>query len=117
MPGRVARSWLAVVFLILAPPSFAQERADSNTETAELIGAPVFAADGAEVGEVVDLSFDDEGQPQRLKMKAAAHLGLGARTIEVPQGAFIALRGAVVLDMPAAAVQVLPELTERNQED
>jgi len=84
---------------------------------AELIGAPVFAADGPEIGEVADISFDDEGRPQRLRIVAAAILGLGARTSEIPRGSFTALRGAVVLDLPADAVKTLPELPEAPGDD
>jgi len=81
---------------------------------AELTGAPVFAWDGSEVGKVSDVLFDKEGQPLRLRMKGAANLGLGERTIEVPKGAFILLRGkgevgAFVdgfLNLPLAAVIV-----------
>jgi PRC-barrel domain len=79
---------------------------------ADLIGAPVFCTDGSEVGEVADILFNEENEPTGLKMKAASHLGLGARIINVPRGAFIAMRGAVVLEMPASAVHALPELSE-----
>jgi len=51
---------------------------------------------------VADVAFDEEGQPERLRMTTDAKLGLGARTLEIPQGAFMVLRGAVVLDLPAA---------------
>jgi len=80
--------------------------------TANLIGAPVFSTDGSAVGEVADIFFNEENEPTGLKMKAAAHLGLGTRIINVPKGAFIVLRGAVVLEMPAGAVPALPELSE-----
>ena len=80
--------------------------------TADLIGAPVFATDGSEVGEVADIFFNEENEATGLKMKTAAHLGLGTRIIEVPKGAFVVLRGAVVLEMPAGAVQTLPDLNE-----
>jgi len=80
--------------------------------TADLIGAPVFATDGSEVGEVSDIFLNEANEPTGLKMKTAAHLGLGARIIKVPKGAFVVLRGAVVLEMPAGAVQTLPDLNE-----
>ena len=83
---------------------------------AELMGAPVFGADGAQVGEVADISFDEEGQARRLKIKTGAMLGLGERTLEIPRGAFTALRGAVVLDLPAEAVQALPQPAELEDE-
>ena len=85
--------------------------------TADLIGAPVFATDGAAVGEVADIFFNEENEPTGLKMKAAAHLGLGTRIINVPKGAFIVLRGAVVLEMPAETVPALPELSEPNEDN
>jgi hypothetical protein len=83
---------------------------------AELIGAPVFAADGPEIGQVADVSFDDEGRPQQLRMTTGAVLGFGVRTIEIPKGAFTALRGAVVLDLPIEAVQSLPAQPEQSDE-
>jgi sporulation protein YlmC with PRC-barrel domain len=84
--------------------------------TANLIGAPVFSTDGSEVGEVADIFFNEENEPTGLKMKAAAHLGLGTRIINVPKGAFVVLRGAVVLEMPADAVQALPDLSEPSDD-
>jgi len=84
--------------------------------TADLIGAPVFSTDGSAVGEVADIFFNEENEPTGLKMKAAAHLGLGTRIINVPKGAFIVLRGAVVLEMPAGAVPALPELSEPSDD-
>ena len=83
---------------------------------AELMGAPVFGADGAQVGEVADISFDEEGQARRLKVKTGALLGLGERTLEIPRGAFTVLRGAVVLDLTAEAVQALPQPAELEDE-
>src|SRR6266700_2721306 len=107
---------LAVFFLSVAAIGHAEEPGKADLEAAEmvaeLIGAPVFAKDGAEVGEVADISFNDELQPDRLRMTTGAALGLGTRTLEVPKGAFIALRGAVVLEVPAEAVAMFAELAE-----
>jgi sporulation protein YlmC with PRC-barrel domain len=86
-------------------------------EMAELFGAPVFAWDGAEVGKVLDVLFDHEGQPLRLRMTGAANLGLGERTIEVPKGTFILLRGAAVLELPSEAVEALPEIYDGASEE
>ena len=86
-------------------------------EMAELTGAPVFAWDGLEVGKVADVLFDNEGQPLRLRMIGAANLGLGERTIEVPKGTFILLRGAAVLELPSEAVEALPEINENANEE
>jgi PRC-barrel domain len=111
---------LVAACLSVAAVSHAQTPGKVDLEAAEvaaeLIGAPVLSADGVDIGEVVDVMFDDEGRPARLRMNAAAHLGLGTRRIEIPRGAFIVLRGAVVLELPAEAVQALPELAESRDE-
>jgi sporulation protein YlmC with PRC-barrel domain len=89
---------------------------ESAELAAELIGAPVLAGSGEQVGEVADLSFDDEGQPLAIRVKTAAHLGLGVRRVQIPKGAFIALRGAIVLQIPAEALGALTEVTEPDDE-
>jgi sporulation protein YlmC with PRC-barrel domain len=113
--------WLIALSLGLAVPCQAQSAGDVDAAVAEiraeLLGASVYASDGPEVGTVTDIDFDDEGEPRRLRMTVAASLGLGARTIEVPANAFIVLRRAVVLDMPADAVESLPEFTGRNGDE
>jgi sporulation protein YlmC with PRC-barrel domain len=82
----------------------------------ELIGAPVFSKDGTEVGQVADIAFDDKLQPHSLRMTTGRHLGLGARTIEIPKGSFMPVRGAVILDVPAEAVAAFAELAPPSEE-
>jgi sporulation protein YlmC with PRC-barrel domain len=77
-----------------------------------IIGAPVLATDGLEVGEVADIKFDEKLQPHSLRIKTANMLGLGVRTLHVPQDAFIALRGAIALRVPSEAVPSFEEITE-----
>jgi len=89
---------------------------ETGDVAAELIGAPVFAVDGTEVGEVADIAFDDEGSPLRLRMTTSGVLGLGTRTVEIPPGAFLTLRGAPVVEFSAEAVRTLPPLTELDDE-
>lgn len=76
---------------------------------AELIGAPVFAAGGREIGNVADISFDDQGRPKRLLVATEANIGLGTRTVNIPRGSFMVLRGAVVLDWTPEQVRQLPD--------
>jgi len=83
---------------------------------AELVRAPVFAADGTQVGDVADVSLDEEGRPTRLRITTGARLGFGMRTVEINPGLFTTLRGAVMVDLPAQAVEALPDLAERGQE-
>ena len=75
----------------------------------ELIGAPVYSTDGHEVGTVADIALDEDKQFVALLMKTSRSLGFGERTVRVPGSAFIALRGSVVLDLPAQSMDVLVE--------
>jgi hypothetical protein len=78
--------------------------------TAELIGAPVFAVDGSEVGQVHDVAFDDELRPARLRMTTKPVLGSDIRIIDLPNGSFTVLRGAVLVHLPQAAVRAWSEV-------
>ena len=75
----------------------------------ELIGAPVYSTDGQEVGTVADIALDEDKQFDALLMNTSRNLGFGERIVQVPGGAFIALRGSVVLDLPAQSMDVLVE--------
>lgn len=75
----------------------------------ELIGAPVYSMEGHEVGTVTDIALDEDQLFSALLMKTSRSLGFGERTVRVPGSAFIALRGSVVLDLPAQGVDALVE--------
>ena len=112
---------LTIAAVVPAVVANAQEPGKVDIEAAEmvaaLIGAPVFAKDGAEVGRVADIAFDGELQPKALRMITAAHMGLGTRTLIIPKGSFIALDGAIVLDVPAEAVSAFAELAEPSDKE
>ena len=107
-------SQITAVLIAALVPCGAEMPGKVDVEAAELaaefIGAPVLARDGEQVGKVADLSFDDEGQSLALRMRISLHLGLGTRTIQVPNGAFFVLRGLVMLEIPTEAVQSLAEI-------
>ena len=105
---------LAVATLLsLVSVCYAQMPGKANLEGAEaaarLIGAPVLATDGMEVGKLADVMFNEEGTPTRIRIDAASHLGLGTRRVEIPKGAFTMSIGRVVLELPADTVLTLPE--------
>jgi len=75
----------------------------------ELIGAAVYSADGHEVGTVANIALDEDKLFDALLMKTSSSLGFGERTVRIPGSAFIALRGSVVLDLPAQSMDVLVE--------
>ena len=117
------RQFFLIVFVALltgVPSTQAQTPGKVDLETAEmiaeLIGAPIFARDGARVGEVSDIAFDEDGRPHRLRMVTDAPLGLGVRVLLIPKGAFTTVRGAVVLDVPAEMVAAFAELAEPAEE-
>lgn len=115
-----SKSILMAAFLALGASAAWGQAGKIDVEAAELaaelMGRPVFAMDGPEVGTVVDLQFDESGLPKRLRMTTGQQLGLGQRTLEIPSDAFMTLRGAVVLDFPANEVGFLPEAQDGDEE-
>ena len=79
-----------------------------------LIGAPVFAADDEAVGQVFEVVIDESAQPLALRISTGALIGFGARTVEVPKGAFRIDGSRVVVDMSAEAVSLLPGRFEQS---
>ncbi|MET0192041.1 MAG: PRC-barrel domain-containing protein [Hyphomicrobiaceae bacterium] len=73
----------------------------------EIMGATVYAADGHEVGKVVDVSVSNDGEIGTVRFKTGAFLGFGEHVLDVPKGDYTALRGAVVLDVPAESLESL----------
>ncbi len=73
----------------------------------ELLGAPVFV-DGKEIGEALEISVADDGRVTKIRIATSAALGLGARNVEMRDGTFIVLRGAVVLGLPET-VETAPD--------
>ncbi len=93
-----------LALLVLLPVRLAGEVESEGGETVSLlIGAPVFSADGLEIGVVSDVATDDAGAPERIRFTAAGTLGT-ASALELPLEAFSLLRGAVVIDLPAEAI-------------
>jgi hypothetical protein len=82
----------------------------------EIVGAPVSDSLGNEIGDVADISLDEDGQPDRLRNRTSTILGFGERTVEVSKDAFMLLRGRVVWDMQADDLRSLPEVGEQIDE-
>jgi sporulation protein YlmC with PRC-barrel domain len=77
----------------------------------ELIGASVYSAEGSEVGTVAAVTVGQDGHINEIRFTTSSRLGLGERTVTVRQDSFIALRGAIVLDLSAEEVDALPVQT------
>ena len=98
----------------LVTSSLAQA-ADQGDPHARLIGTTVMAEDGAAIGEVTDVKLDDGGRPIAVRMRAGVRLGFGARTIELPRRSFTIVRGAVVVNLPREAVEMLVSLDKDTE--
>ena len=105
-------------FMLAMSPVQAQapEEQDATPLHTEMLGAPVYAADGVLIGQVADISYDEEEQPNRIRMTSGVVLGIGQRTFEIPAGLFTVLRGAVVIDLPAESIETLPEMVDQEIE-
>ena len=73
-----------------------------------LIGASVYPAEGSEVGTVAAVTVGQDGHINEIRFTTSSRLGLGERTVAVGQDSFVALEGAVVLDLSAEEVDALP---------
>lgn len=110
---------LVTALAIAAASAAAQTPETSSREAAELAaeltGRSVYTIDGVEVGSIAEVLFDDDGVPQKLRVRTAANLGLGERLVELPRGSFMLLRGAAVLDLTADEVPSIPEVSTKEQ--
>lgn len=86
----------------------AQTPGDSESPAAALIGVNVFSAEGTEVGTVAAVTVGQDGQINEIRFTTSAQLGLGERTVAVKRDSFIALNGAVVLDLSSEEIYALP---------
>ena len=83
----------------------------ARTSHVKLMGAPVFAADGIKVGQVVDVSTTDDGRIDKVRITMASPLGFGERTVEIPPTAFVVHGRVVLLDLSAGEVDAFPSVS------
>ena len=107
----VALSFFSLCSAVIAASLQASE------DAAQLIGAPVIAADGEKVGEVADILLDEYDVPTWLRISMPAPLGFGARIVQIPPETYMMRDGAVVvLDLAAADIERLPDVAEPEVE-
>jgi sporulation protein YlmC with PRC-barrel domain len=82
----------------------------------QIVGLPVFAADGIKIGRVSDVSMS-EGRIDQILISTASTMGFGERIVTVPQPAFT-IKGDMVLipDLSAEDVAALPSDPSENQD-
>lgn len=81
---------------------------------AGLIGASVYSAEGTEVGIVSVVSIGKDGYISEIRFTRPSPMGPGQRTVAVYPDSFVALDGAVVLDMSVDEVDALPVQTAQR---
>jgi hypothetical protein len=78
-----------------------------------LMGRRIMAAEGAEIGRVVDLVVDAEGRPRAAVVDVGGFLGIGSRRVALAwrRLAFRGDEGAprIVTDVPADRLSAAPE--------
>ena len=122
MPASLLKTILVSSFIAVASISYAQDPdpgkidLEASELAAEIIGAPVSDPMGTEVGEVANVSFDEDGQPDRLRVRISAPLGFGQRTVEISRGTYMLLRGRVILELSADDLRALPEVGDEIDE-
>lgn len=92
-----------------APPAPFVKSETGETERALLLGTPVVAADGTQVGAVVGVSRSSTGHIERIRVITSlfeAH----ARIFIVRQGAFIVDENSVRLALSVGEVKALPRV-------
>jgi sporulation protein YlmC with PRC-barrel domain len=115
---------LAAAFMVLAPVSTpAQVAGTANFPTSEgglkvvalgyrasnLIKTPVYNVDGKNIGRVVDIIVTQQAALSYFILDVGGFLGIGAKQIAVPAGAFKIVDKKVVLpDVTAAQLKGLP---------
>jgi hypothetical protein len=103
---------MAIVFLVLATSASAQPPMLDETDAAELIGGAVQSAEGIEVGEGSAVTMNKNGEVTEIRMNLEQSLGIGERTVILPRGRYLVLRGTVVLQLPLEKIRQLPVAIE-----
>ena len=122
MPTSLLKAMLLSGLIAVASAGYAQGQDPGKVDleaselASEIIGTPVSDPMGTEIGEVTDVSFDENGQPDRLRVRISAPLGFGERTVEVSRDTFMLLRGHVVLELSADDLRSLPDVGDEIDE-
>jgi hypothetical protein len=58
---------------------------------------------------VADVSVDNDGNVDAIRIRTGSPLGFGERLVEIPTSAFTVLHGTVVLDLTPEQVDQFPD--------
>lgn len=86
--------WVALLTAALTTATRLSAQAPSP---AQLVGAPVFAADGVKVGQVAEVSTNADGTIHEVRIFTGSSMGFGQRMVSIPHPAFMIGSGSVRL--------------------
>ena len=120
MSPRLRASGLAGCLLLLsaslaatAETLPAEQELIYSGEATSILGRPVFAPNGSQVGRIVDVLVDDQGQPRAAVIDFGGFLGVGKRRIAVAWRALRFLPGAkhdeILIDLTVDQIKATPD--------
>lgn len=116
MPSAFHFLKLAIAAIFLNSAIVLSADAQAELSPAQLVGVPVFSADGVKIGQVADVSSAPNGKIDLIRVFTGSALGFGRRIITVPQPAFVIRRGVVTLpDLSAEDVQAFPTTSSESE--
>jgi hypothetical protein len=95
---------------VISQPAMLEEN-----DAAELVGASVQSAEGVEVGEVSAVTMNKDGEVTEIRMTMERSLGIGAKTVVLPQNSYLVMRGTVILRLPLGTIRQLPPVDDRRR--
>lgn len=104
----------ATILMLAVALLLANSAAAEQPDWSRLIGTPIYSSDGAEVGTITDVSLDEGGRLNAVRIEAGARLGFGVRKVEIPGRGITIVRGVAVLAVPKEAVELLPGISDRR---
>jgi hypothetical protein len=119
-PGPAARAddQLPIPPLPIPPPTSSVQKVAPETAEA-ILGARVSGPDGKDIGRLVDVLVDDNGQPQAAIIDFGGFMGVGNRKVAVHWSAVhfnpAAGRNRVAVDMTPDQIRDAPEYSNSDK--
>jgi hypothetical protein len=89
-------------------------KSSESKSTSPLIGLAAISSDGSKIGEVRAVRATPDGKVTALHVKSGGFLGIGGRTVEIPEGKFSPKGDSVRLTLTAEEVSKLPAVKDTS---
>jgi hypothetical protein len=109
---QMLRATALALALAVACSCGARAEQPQTLDSSRLMGTTVYSADGAEIGTITDVRLDDAGRLAEVRIETGVRLGFGARRVQLPGNSLFIVRGAAVVNLPKAAVEMLPTVQD-----